>query len=185
MRASVEHAGTAADLPAVRAEQLANQASGIADTWLAGDIADYDRLVESWGGSFRFDLESSDPAVIKDIEQIRSFWFHGDSPQAIIYFDASKAYVRNLPTGTEDGILKIPVPSGGMSLVPSAYTFPVSPRELVRAGSEAIALEIPGMSRDGKEFEFTFVFVWWPEREVWVPFDLRISGPRPTPPYYF
>ena len=177
---AVEAHALGVDIEPIAARQLGVQAAEIARVWHKGDIKAYDALIESWGGRFVYDSSDPSPATQRAYEQQRSCWYDSDNDLSIVYFDSARTTVDVLGDSPNSARTFVSKQGGGM-VVPSRYRFPRSTKDLNAEGKPVAAVEIPVITRGGDEFVITYIYVWWPERHVLLPYHSRVTGGHMPP----
>lgn len=168
---------------------IANLARQISDTLpvlVMSDSSEYEALIESWNGRFRY-ADPANDAERKAAEQHRALWPTPDNPRRIVFFAPQTATAVRRDNGEPNAHRHAGLaPPGGASGIMSSFVFPAGPDDLVANGAPIAEVTMKATTADGLTYDVAFVMVWWNGGNVWMPFRASISGgPQPRPRFMF
>lgn len=164
-------------LDPVRREQFVQDVATLMTTWMCGTREEYDELMRSWGGVYRFKDREGVPGAT---------WRAPDEPLAVRSVDLRRCAVRVI--SKEDlarGVKLAPMDRAGRPgmMTVSMYDFGEHPFELMKPGHDTVEALVPLMTNDGIAIDMLVWMVWSDRSNRWIPCfaDMRGEEGKPLP----
>lgn len=162
--------------PALR-EPLVQSVSELLATWVCGTQQDYDALMQSWGGVYRFQNYEGVPGAR---------WREAGEALAIRELRLKDCRLRVLPDEeVNHGFRLPPMTEAGRPahMTVSMYDFGQQPFSMIRPGCSAVEAFVPVKTNDGTSIDMRVWMVWNDRTNRWTPCfcDMRGEQGKPLP----